>query len=191
MMGCSAVNFFYDQLFVKEPGTTERTPWHQDQPYWALQGSQICSLWVPLDPITKEVCVQYIAGSHRWPEYNPHKFGTNEPYQGTGLPELPKISEDDDRILTWAMEPGDCLVFNAMVVHGAPGNNSDEAPNTTAFGSNRPTRRRALATRWAGDDVSFAVRKGEVGYPVSNRVGSSLVELEHGEPLRAPWFPRV
>jgi hypothetical protein len=49
-MGSSAVNFFYDQLFVKEPGTTERTPWHQDQPYWALQGSQICSVWVRYEP---------------------------------------------------------------------------------------------------------------------------------------------
>jgi len=31
IMGASRVNFFYDQLLVKEPGTSERTPWHQDR----------------------------------------------------------------------------------------------------------------------------------------------------------------
>src|SRR6478752_2354304 len=31
IMGASRVNFFYDQLLVKEPSTEERTPWHQDQ----------------------------------------------------------------------------------------------------------------------------------------------------------------
>ena len=42
IMGASRVNFCYDQLLVKDPGTSERTPWHQDQPYWAISGYQIC-----------------------------------------------------------------------------------------------------------------------------------------------------
>ena len=32
--GAETVNFFYDFLFVKEPGTTEVTRWHQDETYW-------------------------------------------------------------------------------------------------------------------------------------------------------------
>ena len=39
----SKVNLFYDQLFVKEPGTENRTRWHNDLPYWPLRGSQIMS----------------------------------------------------------------------------------------------------------------------------------------------------
>src|SRR5215467_2227092 len=54
VMNANAINFFYDQLFVKEPGSSKRTPWHQDQPYWAVSGYQICSLWLPLDPISEE-----------------------------------------------------------------------------------------------------------------------------------------
>lgn len=38
------INFFYDQLLVKEPGTSEPTPWHQDQPYWAVSGQQVAYL---------------------------------------------------------------------------------------------------------------------------------------------------
>ena len=36
MMASGSVDFFYDQLFVKEPGTAHPTPWHQDQPYWPV-----------------------------------------------------------------------------------------------------------------------------------------------------------
>jgi len=71
-MGATRVNFFYDQLLVKEPGTREGTPWHQDQPYWALSGLQVCSLWLPLDPVSEEVGVEYVCGSHRWPEFSPY-----------------------------------------------------------------------------------------------------------------------
>ncbi|MDG2480687.1 MAG: phytanoyl-CoA dioxygenase family protein, partial [Alphaproteobacteria bacterium] len=57
VMGSKRINFFYDQLLVKEPGANERTPWHQDLPYWAVAGRQVCSIWLPLDPVTKETCV--------------------------------------------------------------------------------------------------------------------------------------
>ncbi|MDE0705573.1 MAG: hypothetical protein OXH59_17830, partial [Rhodospirillaceae bacterium] len=30
--GASKINLLYDQLFVKEPGTANRTRWHNDQP---------------------------------------------------------------------------------------------------------------------------------------------------------------
>ncbi|MGH9901932.1 MAG: phytanoyl-CoA dioxygenase family protein, partial [Pyrinomonadaceae bacterium] len=83
IMGASRVNFFYDQLLVKEPGTSERTPWHQDQPYWAVSGSQVCSVWLPLDPIPEEVSVEYVCGSHRWPEFSPYHFVDGSPYAGT------------------------------------------------------------------------------------------------------------
>ncbi|MCR9256061.1 MAG: phytanoyl-CoA dioxygenase family protein [Alphaproteobacteria bacterium] len=154
VMGASRVNFFYDQFLVKEPGTAARTPWHQDQPYWAVSGRQVCSIWLPFDPVAEETCIEYVAGSHRWPEYNPAHFSDHTPYEGTGLPALPDIEAERDKhkILRFALEPGDCLVFQAMIVHGAPGNGS-------------ATRRRALATRWTGDDARYCRRPGEVAIP--------------------------
>jgi hypothetical protein len=90
IMGATRVNFFYDQLLVKEPGTPERTPWHQDQPYWAVSGSQVCSLWLPLDSVSEEVGVEYVCGSHRWPEFSPYHFKDGTLYEATGLPPLPR-----------------------------------------------------------------------------------------------------
>ena len=176
IMRSTKVNFFYDQLLVKEPGTTARTPWHQDQPYWAVAGRQVCSIWLPLDPVAEDAAVEYIRGSHRWGvSFNPHHFADDTPYADTGLPELPDIEADRGAydIARWAMEPGDCLAFQAMIVHGAPGNAS-------------PTRRRrALATRWTGDDATYLVRRGEVAVPATDP------GLNSGDPMDCPMFPRI
>ena len=174
VMGATRVNYFYDQLLVKEPGTEERTPWHQDQPYWAVSGHQVCSLWLPIDPVSEEVCPEYICGSHRWPEYSPYHFIDGSPYKDTGLPLLPDIDKEREKypIVRFALEPGDCLVFQAMIVHGSPGNKS-------------PHRRRALSTRWTGDDARFCRRRGEVAIPTRDP------GLEPGSVLDSERFPVV
>lgn len=158
VMDSSKINIFYDQLLVKEPLTKERTPWHQDQPYWAVDGWQVCSVWLPLDVVPKETSVEFVRGSYRWGPHCPHHFADGTPYRDTGLPQLPDIASDRASydIVSWALEPGDCLVFQAMIVHGAPGNASTNH------------RRRALSTRWTGDDARYAIRKGEVAIPLSD-----------------------
>jgi ectoine hydroxylase-related dioxygenase (phytanoyl-CoA dioxygenase family) len=173
-MAATRVNFFYDQVLVKEPGTAERTPWHQDQPYWAVSGRQVCSVWLTLDPVPEEVSVEYVRGSHRWPEYSPSHFADGTPYADTGLPALPDIEarRADYPIARFAMQPGDCLVFQAMIVHGAPGNRGAH-------------RRRALSTRWAGDDARYCRRPGEVAIPTSDP------GLAHGARLDSERFPLV
>ena len=66
IMESSTATFLYDQMLVKEPGSQQRTPWHQDQPYWAVSGFQVCSIWMPLDPVPREVSLEFVRGSHRW-----------------------------------------------------------------------------------------------------------------------------
>ena len=174
-MGADRVNFFYDQLLVKEPGGLAKTPWHQDQPYWAVSGRQVSSIWLPLDPVGRESAVQYVRGSHRWPAHNPHHFIDDTPYEDTGLPELPNIDANPGQyeILSWEAGPGDCIVSQAMIVHGAPGNQS------------LSERRRALATRWTGDDARFVRRKGEVAIPTTDP------GLAHGARMDCEAFPLV
>ena len=174
LMGASRINFLYDQLLVKEPGTAARTPWHQDQPYWAVSGRQVCSLWLPLDPVPKDVSVEYVCGSHLWREYNPYHFADGSPYADTGLPPLPDIETEraQYKIAAFEMAPGDVLAFQAMVVHGAPGNSGDG-------------RRRALSTRWTGDDARYCVRPGEVSIPTADP------GLRHGDRMDCERFPLV
>ncbi len=176
IMGSRRINFFYDQLLVKEPGTTERTPWHQDQPYWAVSGRQVCSIWLPLDPVAKANGVEYVRGSHRWQRtFLPYHFTDGSPYRERALEPMPDIDQDRGAhdIVSFDMEPGDCLVFQAMIVHGAPGNAAGDR------------RRRAFATRWTGDDARYCVHDGEVAIPTSDP------GLKHGDVMDCALFPRV
>ena len=38
LMGSRVVRLYHDHMLVKEPGTRQDTPWHQDQPYYARAG---------------------------------------------------------------------------------------------------------------------------------------------------------
>ena len=105
------------------PTATTTTPWHQDQPYWQVEGKDVVSVWIPLDPTPENFEVQFIRGSHLWPEHSPFHFGSGEQYVGTGMPNLPDINQGIDdgsyEVLSFPdAQPGDVIVFSAMTVHG-------------------------------------------------------------------------
>lgn len=178
LMQSEKVDFFYDQLFVKEPGTAHPTPWHQDQPYWPVTGRQITSVWIALDDIDhSNGAVEFIAGSHRWGiNYRPTPFrkGHEAKFTSSDLVQIPDIDADRGKydIRSWKMEPGDCLVFHAMIVHGAPGNDTPGA------------RRRGLSLRYTGDDARYDPRPGTFQFPYTP-------DLAAGAPMTCDLFPRV
>lgn len=146
VMGADKVNIFFDQLLIKEPGTSERTPWHHDVPYWPVRGDQVCTLWLALDEVDKDNgAVEYIKGSHRWGNwFKPPAFAGDDRYK-IDLEPVPDIEAEKDKheIIQFELEPGDCTVHHGLLVHGAPGN------------SEEGKRRRAYVTRWAGDDAVY------------------------------------
>ncbi|MBC2665694.1 phytanoyl-CoA dioxygenase family protein [Novosphingobium flavum] len=186
MMRSSKVNFFYDQLLVKEPGTSAKTPWHQDLPYWCVDGWQIVSIWVPFDLATPHNgAVTYVKGSHLWGKsFRPRSFGLERRAVDDStahMDEAPDIDAFPEQyeFVTGVLQPGDVFVHHARTLHGAPGN---------ASGSNR---RRALATRWTGDDAFFNDRPGNF---LRGEKFASLLPLapsEEGAPMDSDIFPRV
>ena len=64
LMATPRVRFYHDHVLVKEGGTKQRTPWHQDQPYYNVDGRGV-SAWVPVDPVPAGGCLELVAGSHR------------------------------------------------------------------------------------------------------------------------------
>ena len=42
------------------------TPWHQDQPYYCVDGADTVSLWIPLDVVPRERTLEFVGGSHSW-----------------------------------------------------------------------------------------------------------------------------
>jgi ectoine hydroxylase-related dioxygenase (phytanoyl-CoA dioxygenase family) len=150
------VKIFHEHVLVKEPGTTQKTPWHHDQPYYCVEGSQLCSLWIPLDHVAKSVCPEFIAGSHKWGKlFLPTKFsGIQYEREGEQLSVMPDIdsTRDEYNVVSWDLEQGDCIAFHYLTVHGAPENLSGQ-------------RRRAFSARLMGDDAVYAERGGEISPP--------------------------
>src|SRR5436305_2412263 len=45
LMQSKSAQIFHDHVLVKEPGTSKPTPWHQDAPYYFVDGEQTVRFW--------------------------------------------------------------------------------------------------------------------------------------------------
>jgi len=174
LMQSDSVQVFHDHVLVKEPGTSMATPWHQDGPYYFVEGCHTVSFWSPLDPVT-DATLRCVAGSHRWDqEVLPTRWVSEEgffPDEGQYRP-VPNPDAEDMRILEWPMMPGDAVAFHFRTLHGARGNTST-------------TRRRAFSLRLVGDDARYVERPGRTSPPFP---GHGMVS---GQKLREDWFPVI
>ena len=74
-----ATQIFHEHIFIKEPGTHKETPWHQDMPYYCIDGNDTGSFWIPLDSVDKNNNLKLILGSHKWPRLiRPTKWSNNQ-----------------------------------------------------------------------------------------------------------------
>ncbi|NIZ62120.1 phytanoyl-CoA dioxygenase [Sedimentitalea sp. CY04] len=174
LMCSNSVQMFHDHVLVKEPGTSMATPWHQDGPYYFVEGQQNISFWSPLDPV-REASLRCVAGSHRWEkEVLPTRWVSEAdffPDEGQYMP-VPDPEAEGMKILEWEMEPGDAVAFNYKTLHGARGNTSD-------------SRRRAFSLRLVGDDARYVERPGPTSPPYPGH------EMVPGHRLREDWFPML
>jgi ectoine hydroxylase-related dioxygenase (phytanoyl-CoA dioxygenase family) len=159
LMEADSVRYWYDQLFIKDPGTTAPTQWHHDLPFWPLLGEDIVSIWLALTPVSEETSgLQYIAGSHKWGKfYCPVTPDEDPAYNNPDMESCPDYSQrkyyPDLKYLSWDLEPGDCICHHPLTVHGAGANNS-------------PTQARAaISIRYLGEDVTWDPRPNVMKLP--------------------------
>ncbi len=175
LMRSSYAQMFHEHTFCKEPGTQQPTPWHQDMPYYCVTGSKTVSLYVALDSASADVAVRFVRGSHRWDKlYHPVAFLDGSDFASTGasMDAAPDVNLDPDsyHLAAWDLFPGDCIAFDFLTLHG-----------TTA--GQVKGRRRALSTRWLGDDVVYCERDVETSPPLVD------LDLQPGDTMRDDWFP--
>lgn len=180
LWGSEQVWFLYEQVFLKEGGAMRRTPWHQDTAYLALEGEEIAVVWVNFDAVAKDHSLEFVRGSHHGPLFDGSAFDPDDdtkPIYGHGLPRLPDIEADRAAwdIVSWAVAPGDVVVFHPSILHGG-------AP--IAPGS----RRRTLSLRFFGAGAVYADRPDPAPAPLVDGLHEAL---EAGQPFRHPAFPRL
>ena len=174
LMQSASVQVFHDHVLVKEPGTSKPTPWHQDAPYYFVEGEQTISFWCPVDPVF-EASLRCVAGSHRWEKpVLPTRWLSDENFyadEDIYMP-VPDPDAEDMNIMEWKMQPGDAVAFNYKTLHGARSNETNQ-------------RRRAFSLRLIGDDAHYVTRPGKTSPPFP---GHDMVD---GQKLRQDWFPII
>jgi ectoine hydroxylase-related dioxygenase (phytanoyl-CoA dioxygenase family) len=204
----SPVRFYMDQLFHKPRGFFLPTPWHQDTCYYNLDGHDLIRAWVSPDPVPRHLSLEVVRGSHLWNvTYSPlagrdpegdesaqemlEQAKPDKPMLGAesyedwtyfsgvrdkNLPAVPDIEAHRDSydILGWDYEPGDVLLFHGHILHSALGN------------AESPLQRRAHASLWAGPDVHYLHRVGQV---IPDPVALYDHEPKSGQPIAD--FPDV
>ena len=177
LLQSSYINFWEDTTFVKTPGATQRTAFHQDKAYFQISGAKCCIVWMPLDPVDEENgAIEYVKGSHRWGrEFAPNVFFAQTRFEESDGDALPDIEgrRDDYDIVRIDAEPGDVIIHDVLTVHGAGGNKSG--------GRNR----RAISFRYCGDDIRYRNRPGAIPQPWIES------PLEDGARLDCRDYPRV
>jgi len=190
LMGSAAVNFYFDAVFVRSPGNQFATPWHQDEPYWSVEGYDTCTLWMPLVPVERENALAYVPGSHHLDSvFDQYNFGNLNPDGLTGVDQVdfssvaemafPDINANPEKfgVVSWNMQPGDCVAFNSRIMHGGSGKLDEDR------------ELRVFTTKWLGDDVRIKFR--DCGMDPDH----STIMTEHGlKPGDRPGtnlYPRV
>ena len=174
LMASKTVQMFHEHVLVKEPGTSMATPWHQDAPYYFVEGQQNVSFWSPLDAVTTAT-LRCVVGSHLWEkDVLPTRWVSETgffPNEGDYMA-VPDPDAEGMKIVEFEMQPGDAVAFQYRTLHGARGNES-------------PTRRRAFSLRLLGDDARYVERPGATSPPFPGH------GMKPGDKLREDWFPQI
>jgi ectoine hydroxylase-related dioxygenase (phytanoyl-CoA dioxygenase family) len=178
LMGSPEVRLYHDHVLVKQPGAQQHTPWHQDQPFYNVEGRQNISAWIPVDAVARDTTLEFVAGSHDGMWYLPTTFLDQQAKwfpEGTLRP-APRIDEERERhrVLGWALEPGDVVLFHMLTLHAAAGNSMTHP-------------RRALSLRFLGADMTHAPRPWTTSPPFPGLAD----ELPAGAPMDHSLFPML
>lgn len=187
LWGVDRLWYMGEQLFLKDGGSSRRTPWHQDTSYLRMMGAQLVACWISLDALPKAYSLEFVRGSHKGVLYNGSAFAAEDDtaplYRQSRLPRLPDIQAGRDRfdIVSWDVAPGDIIVFHLGALHGGAG---------TAEG----LRRRTISMRFMGPDVVFDGRpRDELGAQAGNDAAMAAVyaDLAHGDAFPKGHMPEL
>ncbi len=170
-----SIQIFHEHIFIKEPSTYKETPWHQDMPYYCVDGNDTGSFWIPLDNVDQKNNLQLILKSHKWPKLlRPIKWSNNQSWYNddNSFMDLPSIESLKRDILIPKLNLGDAVLFNFKIVHGSSGNKTSKS-------------RRAFSMRFIGDDIRYINRGGATSPPFDG------INLKSGDYMREDWFPKV
>ena len=148
LLGYEEVVLVEDQWFASAPGADTPSPWHQDEPYYNIDGDFV-TLWLALDDAPAGAALGVVPGSHRWGRtFAPVEFvdgGTTIAGDG-GLEPLTEEVLATTPPLRWDVAAGDVIALHPLTLHSA---------GAEPIGSHWFRR---LSTRWAAPNARYVDR---------------------------------
>jgi hypothetical protein len=144
-------------VFCKPAGEGFETPWHQDGHYWPIRPLATCTVWVALEPSTRENgCLRVIPGSHRHQQLHEH---LHEDRNDVVLNQrMADGTFDEMQAVDLELQPGQMSMHDVYMIHGAKANTSTQ-------------RRTGVALRFMPGSALFdrdlRPLDGKTGVPVS------------------------
>ena len=172
-MQSHTAQLFHDHVLVKEPGTAKPTPWHQDSPYYFVEGAQTLSFWIPVEPV-EDATLRCVKGSHKWDKpvlptrwLKEHNFYADTdaymPVSDPDAEDMPVAEWALNQGMRWHLISGFCMAHAAIIQTGGGG----------------------LSLRFVGDDAVFVERPGHTSPPFPGH------DMTPGQKLRTDWFPVI
>jgi ectoine hydroxylase-related dioxygenase (phytanoyl-CoA dioxygenase family) len=144
-------------VFCKPAQEGFETPWHQDGHYWPIRPLATCTVWVALEPSTRENgCLRVIPGSQAGQHLHPHLHEDR-----TDLTLNQRMADgafDEADAADLELQPGQMSMHDVYMIHGAKANTSGQ-------------RRTGVALRYMPAssmfDRNLKPMDGQTGVPVS------------------------
>ena len=125
---------------VKSGGGGGRFHFHQDNQYTRFDGPGI-NLWFAFSPMTMENgCLQIVPRSHTQGTLPSELSGDGDQHK--------KVGYEPTDFVPILMNPGDCVAFSRLTIHGSGANDTED-------------NRVAYAVQFHRDDVNYSLDNGE------------------------------
>ena len=110
-------------VFCKPAAEGYETPWHQDGHYWPIRPLANCTVWLALEPSTRDNgCLRVIPRSHIGQQLHEH---LHEDRQDLTLNQrMAEGSFDEADAVDLELQPGQMSLHDVYMIHGAAANTS-------------------------------------------------------------------
>lgn len=117
------IGLWSSHFICKDPYVGRATPWHEDSSYWKnrLSGfNKIITIWLALDRSNKENgCMRVIPGTHNNGFSDYESVDSKKNLFATQIKNV-----EDAKAVYFELEPGECSLHDARIIHGATPNTS-------------------------------------------------------------------
>lgn len=121
------IALFSSHFICKPRGNGKRVPWHEDSHYWtwAIKPMEVVTVWFAIDPSREENgCMRVIPRTHNTGRMGFSDYDDLKPGEAVFGDEIKAAQRDTSKALPVILEPNQCSLHDARIIHGSEPNTS-------------------------------------------------------------------